>query len=501
MLGLLTNLTTNATIVSEFSQISYTIRNLMRISGEHVGLTQSVPNDRKGDYLFRDYFLTNGNMFVYNTGYRLIDDLYTQPMQVKILGLDNLQKIYENSPLHRPLLPSFFQPQNGRKLLPSYVSQYLTGYNINPRTYSIAPDLIDSMMLPELANKGESLQTINQAKLVTHHLRRIFNPASYIDTFLLKNGRVTQTEADILKQQLGVLDKFSHLFEEAQNKGAFKPLQDMLKTYAKMPELKHRNWLQQISRLSHDDLKLLIQGPTIREMMAGKSLPRRLMSFINREDKHKTLLLDDLLIRVRQNILKPLVIAKSHGGEKLLALLKEFTHSRIRTNQAISIAEATSSWLKLPMGIALITLYQGLMGGYLDVRYVQPFQDQVNKLRGDSTELQLPTYLGAIPGVILAALVIRSRTVQKMGSAAAWGLGTIAYHIGHMGSTWIGFKHQMDKPRLKHEKLEVLKVPKEAVDQLAKTAKPATELTTHKSNYHYNPYYNAALTPYQPVRL
>ena len=501
MLGYLTNLTINATIASEFSQITYTMRNLMRISGEHIGLTQSVPDDRKGDYLFRDFFLTNGNVFVYNTGYRLIDDLYTQPLQVKILGLDQLQKKYSADPMHRPLLPSFFQPANGPKRLPNNVTEYLTGYNIKPRTYGIAPDLIERMMLPEMADKGESLQAINQSKLVTHHLRRIFNPESYIDTFLLRNGHVTTKEAKLLKDNLALLDKFAITFEEAHNKGEFKTLSNLFKHFASQRPLKNKEWLQQISRLTPDELKVLLQGPTLRELIARKSMPEKLLPLLNKADNHKILLLNDLLIRVRQNIAKPLMIASSNGSEKLLKLLKEFTHSRVRTNQAIAIAEATDSWLKIPLGIALITVYQGLIGGYLDVRYIQPFQDQVNKLRGDATELQLPSYLGAIPGIVIAALVIRNRTVKRLGNAAAWGLGTLAYHIGHIGSTWMGFKWIMDSPRnKKHENYQVLKVPQAAVEHIVQTATPAHK--NMSNNYQMQPsriFNNPMMNNYYPA--
>ena len=118
-------------ILTEITQVSYLIRNVARISGEHLGLPQSIPDERKADYLYRDYFFVPIIYATSQVGGRLAESRYVMPTQIKLLEFNRLSKIYTADNIHTPKLPAFFQIKNYEREMPSYIRDYLLGTTFN----------------------------------------------------------------------------------------------------------------------------------------------------------------------------------------------------------------------------------------------------------------------------------------------------------------------------------------------------------------------------------
>lgn len=431
-------------VISQITQLSYLMRNMARISGENVGFPKSIPDERKADYLFRDYFFVPVMAAGNETGIRLAESTYVMPTQIKLLGLNNLRDLYTKGSIHRPNLAPYFDIKNYSREVPPFLREYILGSTINTRSYSITPELLHTRTIPKI-NKTAHPTEQYEARLLAHHLQRIFHPTDYINRFLLKEGRITKEEADTLNHFKGIIDDAYKVFSDARSSGKFKELQTFLAPHIQTAQLQNNAWLKQWFTPQTQSLERKVLGPKMRDFLKylGDKGFKKGFSWLKQQSSFHP---DQFINGIHANLLEPLMHQKLPHNTKMMALLKDLVTDKIRAQQCIAAFQAAEVWFKVPVSIIFQTILYGIVGGYFDVKYVQPLQDLVVKLRGDSKEIQAPTYLGTIVGAVAGYSVFKSPFIKRMGHLPSFLAAFAAFEAGQIGTTYALFKRVLAKP-------------------------------------------------------
>ena len=444
-------------ILTEITQVSYLIRNVARISGEHLGLPQSIPDERKADYLYRDYFFVPIIYATSQVGGRLAESRYVMPTQIKLLEFNRLSKIYTADNIHTPKLPAFFQIKNYEREMPSYIRDYLLGTTVNGqgRSYQITPELLHTKVIPEMMQRC-SPNEIHEARLLAHHIQRIFNPTDYINRFLLKENRITIKEASTLREFNNLIEKAYSAFITASETKKYEQLQKFLAPHIRSENFQKNTWLKQWFNPEVNKIETKLAGPTMKQFL--KVIHRA--GFKNGFawlKKQTSIRPDNFMLDLHHHLLNPLMNSAMPRNTKMTDLLKDLVHNKIRATQALTAFESSATWCKIAISLALSTIAYGIIGSYFDVKYVQPMQDLVVKLRGDSTELQAPTYIGTVVGGIAAYFAHKAPFVKRTGHLPSFLITLAAIEAGQIGTVYAMFKRILARPPQNKGKYRVVR--------------------------------------------
>jgi hypothetical protein len=450
MMNLLIAPEVSSSIITQTTQLSYILRNMARINGEDVGLPKAIPDHRKADYLFRDYYMTFIMTGITEVATRVAESRNVMPLQVRFMQLNQLQSLYPQNGFHTPHLPNYFQVQNFVKEYPEYIRSHILGSNVNARSYWLVPELIEKKVVPEMFRRYEHPSKIAEARLLAHHLRRLFTPKHYIDNFLVPTGRLSTGDAGLLKDHLSRFNTLAGAYDSARRSGNTQALKAALSDYTKHLAPSDSRWLHRLANMSPSALLEKIQGPTVRTILET-ARTRGWKYALNHYRRLDVLHPDHFMLDADKHILRPLLkkLAPTASNTKtlLLELANDFSRNKIRANQAISVFRASELWLKIPLNFALSTAIYGIVSGYIDVKHIQSFQDQLVKLRGDARESIGPTYIGTAVGLGLFAALMASKSVRNLGHVASFVIASIGFNVGQIGTTWWLLKRKLSLPR------------------------------------------------------
>ena len=458
-MGMLLNTLLSPTIangvLNQQNSISYTIRNVARISGESAGLPRAIPDNRKFDYLWRDFYFVAIMAAFSVIGIKVAETLNVVPSQVKLLGLNTLKDTYKSTSPHQPAVAKLINFDKIPKGMPPFLRDYFLGDNIKSHSYELVPELLHTKVIPELkkATHISNQQTIHEAELIAHHLQRIFSPEDYIDRFLLKEGQINKQQAELLKSFIPEVEQHWNTFTEAQNKGDVSKLKNLLSKAKAQYSSPHApsaadtrtHWIDQWIEGSDEALRRKLKGYSLGEVMAkmkkeGYHAGKRLNA------EAPILRPDTYLIDFYRNVLKPHVQKLHPNHPQLTGLLKDLVKNRIRAFQVSSVVEASKLRYQTPIGVLLTIGVYGLAASYIDVHYVQPFQDQVVKLRGSAKETQLPVYAGFVAGAAAFGLLMANPLVRKMGHLTSFLVSFAGFQVGQLGVPYIMVKRILTSP-------------------------------------------------------
>lgn len=513
---------------SQLNNVGYGLRGWMRVKGESVGLPKAVPDDRKMDYWFRDFFMVFVTGYITELSYRLGEQLYTVPNFIRLLGLNSLKKTYSSPGIHKPAFLSgdnLAQLRDARFEFPHLLRNRMLGSLVQTRSYSSIPDILERMVIPELKRKKAPPGEILQAQLWAHHLRRRINPEQYIDKFLTVGGKITPEEARLLKEQLKRGDDLVGLFEKAKAPISAKELYERLKESGRLRLLGHslterdleramkrsslfdllgdlrrlgfregvchfrrikalaRNpWLQRFRKEPSPALKELAatikrlasepafqDSPFFRQFLGDGSIEQALAKRLKPPSSSELLRIcrcqgfrkawafyrensrlsrpDELMALLRQEILLPLSRHRFTAKPALKELFHELSNSKVIQKQLHKVFEGGRFWLKLPLSLLSLFLFFGLIANAFDAKYLQPYQREITKQRGNSNEFLLPGFLGAAPGAALFALLMKTPWVQRLGYVPSFALAGLA-GLGTWAVSSFGlFRQRIATPR------------------------------------------------------
>lgn len=224
----------------------YSTRGFFRISGESLHLSpvvpQAVPNSRKMDYAFRDFWLTTLNAFITEFTYRAATSVFVIKAMAKELGLETL-------------------PKDLRK--------YLIGTGVQARSYSSVPDLLADQALEIKTKDPERAKQLLKFESI---LRDIFQPNHYIEQAV---------KTDLRQMAPALSDEAAKKLEETAKKvyAEFKSsVCDVLKDPTSANESKIKLFEEYLAKLSHTPG---INSPTLANLVGKKGQFRQSVGFYN----------------------------------------------------------------------------------------------------------------------------------------------------------------------------------------------------------------------------
>jgi hypothetical protein len=308
--------------LSQSVNISYLIRNATRM--------KTVPDDRQGDYSFRDLFLTAVNTATNEWAMRTTEAVYSAPNYVRLLGFHNFANEYKGIP----------GAQN-YKLLPRPLESRMLGLLASEKSFYQIGNLLSNY---ETRKHKAGSPEYNELKLLGEHCERRFDPRNYFNAYykLDSNTQKSAQKADAIQ---AVLDS------------------------AKAEEIKH-------FAVDH-----LGQTPQTSSKEA-KQIFEKLVS--QNEKKLK----DAFGSNWRQQVMSHI----SHGKEwdkSVPELIRDGLTSKF-VQQGVSHARKSGSILKLAAAVLSNTIVYALVGNWIDFNVVQPWQEKFVKQRGTTKELVSP---------------------------------------------------------------------------------------------------------------
>lgn len=448
MLGM--SMVSNATqrILSQSNNISYTSRGVYRVA--------TVPEDRKAEYLFRDFFMTLVTAYLTELSFRITETYYTMPLLTDKLGLNRLSEIYANDwqkigtrPVNYDKIPDFLR----KRILGSLVredSNYLIASLLEKEAVKKAGEHGLAEKLPEALRKQTTFhEGFVPDKVLIHHLRRTFNFKEHLTRSLVEIGELSQGEADAIakltdyvKGSQGVL---KDILEHHKPKGFFN-----LKAHQ---AFEHRVTAI-LNQVEADVMQGVKSGSMEKAEAAVKGIYEHLLEELDEPVKKEYL---DKVASGKKKPLSDLAKFVDDDGAKLLAAAKEkagklmgefFENGRLLG--AMKKAQKTSAWPKMAVSIALNLVFYGIIANKFDFEKLQPWQGRLNERRGTTQEVVAPAYKAMVPGTaVLVALLQNKRNlnaIKNMGYilrfAVAGGLGLLTY----MGSWYAMFKKELAGP-------------------------------------------------------
>lgn len=190
-----------------------------------------------------------------------------------------------------------------------------------------------------------------------------------------------------------------------------------------------------------------VQGPSVSEFF--KNISKMGVTGAFKHYKSLTMLssLDEVTAAVRQDVLLP-IVKQSRGMEsRVTRLFGDLSLSKVSMRKLHKVFEGSGFWLKLPISILSLFLVYGLLANTFDNKYLQPYQREIVKQRGDSTEFAKPGLLGGIPGILTFVGLMKLPFIQKLGYVSSFAVSGLAGLVVYAASTFAMFKQKLAMPR------------------------------------------------------
>ncbi len=164
---------------------------------------------------------------------------------------------------------------------------------------------------------------------------------------------------------------------------------------------------------------------------------------------------DHFVQALQEQVLSSLAEKAHSQNPRLQEALSDLAHSKITTARIGKMISGGKFWLKIPLSIALGVFTYGVVISGFDVKYMQPYQREVVRLRGDTKEFLKPAFLGAIPGVMTyAALYFTPFIQRRLGHFWSFAVAGLAGHVVWGLSTYHMFNQILKTPRKNKPKVQ-----------------------------------------------
>jgi hypothetical protein len=154
-------------VLSKTNDVSYTGRGLYRVD--------QTPNDRKGDYFFRDFFMVQVCAYMTEIGFRGLDRTYYSPLMTQALNLHKLTSLqypYLKSPTRQaaPLYPG----ARNYEQLPELFRNQAMGSLVSKDTQPLVPKVLKELEIDKLEKQfgsgdKEQFDTLKNLILQPNH--------------------------------------------------------------------------------------------------------------------------------------------------------------------------------------------------------------------------------------------------------------------------------------------------------------------------------------------
>lgn len=416
-------------ILSQANNISYAARDSYRMG--------AVPENRKADYIFRHFYMVPVCALLTEMGFRVAEKFYTMPQLTRVMGLKTLLEKYgpqSNDPTGMLAgVPAEQFPRYRSLSEIPFLKNRLAGSLAKNSSTSLLPNLVKTIDLP-----AQSPEVQAQGKVLLAHLDRLINfdtEGGFLDS-LIKGNKLTQAEADIIKQgtkdmapiryaaerlarRLPKVTEGSAMTMAGRDIDVLKEGLGYLEKY--MPEVA-RQLTSLKERLSQGAKKIEVQGKELTTMAKAVQ-----------ELGDKGLL--ERLSQGARDIVKYLINEGANNKNIVLEL------------KAI---QKTSFWPKMFVSTALNLVFYGILQSWLDVNVIQPWQKKLYEKRGTTNEVVAPVYWGVIPfGLGLMAVMsdkIAPKFIQKLGPVSRFTVGAFAALAAYTATTFGMIGYRLSKP-------------------------------------------------------
>ncbi|MEB3286269.1 MAG: hypothetical protein VKJ04_02080 [Vampirovibrionales bacterium] len=383
-------------LLNQASNISYLVRNTTRMG--------TVPDDRQADYSFRDIYVTLSMIPLQEASMRVMDAMYAAPSFVRHLGLHNLGNEYYGVNgaknykfLPRPLETKMLGPLVSDKSFYN-IGDLLKGYDIRRfQGQAIQSSGVGAFLQKirnglGLAHKPLTPDKIAELEVLAEQCERRLDPKGYAEYYY----RLSQSQASILDDILKSASKedLSHFATTAE--GTTPPVSANTKKVLD-------------AALEKNDGKL-------REAF-GEKWRQKTFAHLSRGETWQKGIADLL-----------------HDG-----LTSRYVQEAVKTTRK------SGGWMKLFGTILLNTVLSGIIGSWVDVNVVQPWQDKLVEKRGTSKEVVTPQIWSLIPAMAVGLLV--AKLVKPLnGYGLRFSLAILSGVITYGVSTGLMLKNRLSKP-------------------------------------------------------
>lgn len=385
------NVMSNTTqrILSQSNNISYSARGVVRVN--------ATPDDRKADYLFRDFYMVLVTAYLTELGFRGLETMYTIPLMTKALDLHRLSELYPGARNHARL--------------PEVLRGYVLGSLVKSDSITLVPELMKRMQDAQKGPMSEAER--KQAELLINHLHKRLNYADYVHKNLVASG---QLSADDAKHVLDGMKKLSRL--QGGQVDLMGVVQDVLKKpVAERPEALKKalsDWDELFKLAGQDERTLFRQvagnmESTLGQAKPGKKALKTLAQQMTELFEKTAARQDDNLQRLGQTVLKEHPLK-----DKLTQFIREGVESKA-TLSMLQRIQKSGTWPKMITSVALSFVFYGMIANWFDVKVLQPWQDKLVKKRGHSKDVVAPSYVALLPGIGVLVAGLSEKVSKKIG--------------------------------------------------------------------------------------
>lgn len=473
------------------TNLGYLGRGFMRVSGEKVMLPKAIPDDRKMDYLFRDFFMTMVMAYTGEMAFRTAESMFVAPMYGQVLNLDKLSQVYAprlaDGVTANVLAPTYLDPLHGQagKLaqlnshdLPSVLRERMLGTVVDPntRSYKLIPGLLEEQTLPSMQAELAKLRTngaaaaqiealegkITRTQVFAHHIRRLFAPDEFLDT-LVNMGRINDADKSSVQTMLKPFKTLRSVIDKLDDPKKAQEFVDVLGQLKPYSTGSATTMIDELLTVPKDQLVHRVKGYTFWGMFSPskwdyvKAIKKDgFWQGVKNIMSHRGMSQQGILENLYDNAFKPMVESGIRTGalrHELATLGTVMSEDIIKTQALKRISQGGSLYVKLPLSLVTIFLANGYLGSWVDNHLVQPWQRKVVKATGNSKIAEWPSYISLIPTIAVFAGLVSLKPIKNLGyvgSVAVSGaaaLGTyVASTLGlinislkrHSGETFAG---------------------------------------------------------------
>lgn len=389
-------------ILSQSNNIGYAARGVYRVN--------VVPEDRKAEYLFRDFVMTLVTAYLTELSFRITETFYTVPKLTKVLQFPELSKLYGEQGMDKALHGSFNNIKN-QTWFPTFVQKRLLGSLVKSDSNNLVPELIEREMSDIVDGKRVMKEGMEQHEALIHHLYRRLNFPQYLER-LEAMGNITAAEREQVLKIMKSIPKdelLASITTDLENiskeelTAAIKNGQTAIKTAADELEKKP------VKKLLKRNEAIQKQAETVeklREKAASYS--------------------DDVLTHYEK------------ASPKVRAYVDDFLHSEA-VRGAMKTVQKSASWPKMAVSVALSLVFYGIIANKFDVEKLQPWQEKLFKKRGTTEEVITPAYKALVPGILTTVALMAKKSpislsnrMGYIGSFAVAGFAGLATY----GASW-----------------------------------------------------------------
>ncbi|MBY0404579.1 MAG: hypothetical protein K2X66_11820 [Cyanobacteria bacterium] len=433
----LMSITSNLTqrILSQSNNISYGLRGWYRMG--------SVPEDRKADYFFRDFYMVLVTAVTTELGFRGAEKLFSFPLMTDKLQLNQLSHIYKpGSNFHKHNL---IDPALTQRTIKNYGSvdeiphlrKRLMGSLVREDSDSLIPHLLKTMDYKDkLADPSVSLETKQDIELLVYHLKRRLNfdgNHGYLSQ-LVKEGRITQAQSDFVTSTVKKLKDGEGL---AQKLGD--AIQNLTQSKNRIPESESADVLKKALEYVEKNTETLPAWfPSLKDPARQRELTAS-TDISNTFETLKKFITEEIPAKFKEKMnLDPVAETLIKDSIESQGILK-----------GLQKVQTLSAWPKLLGSIALSFLVYGVVASYLDNHYIQPWQKKLVKERGTSSEVVSPFYWALIPGAATLTALMSEKLLpglNKLGYFGKFAFAGIASLGVYTGTGLLLLKNKLNKP-------------------------------------------------------